>query len=424
MYSYLSDSQKLAFDAIKDGKNVFISGSAGTGKSYLLNFLKKELKDKNLQVTATTGIAAINISGVTLHSWANLGIEDMPIEQIAKKILSVKGINTRKKIQSTEILAIDEVSMLSMETFEKVDKLLRIVRDVDKPFGGVRLVLFGDFFQLPPVNSINFCFESGVWEQAKIQTILLKEFFRQQDTRFIKLLNNIRFGSVNKDDIELLKTRFKLVDNSIIKPTILSTHNFFVEQVNYKYLNELNSKEVIYSAVFEGQKDKIEILKKNCIAKEYLNLKTGSQVMMLKNTYQKDGIINGSTGIVVDFSNKKHYPVVEFENGIRLTISPDVWEISTFNYNSGELEILATMTQIPLNLAWAITVHKSQGMTLDKAECDLKNSFVEGQVYVALSRIRDINGLFIKSFDINKIRVNRKIIDFYEKIQNNNTCIL
>lgn len=415
MYSYLSNSQRLAFDAINEGKNVFVSGSAGTGKSYLLSFLKKEFQDRNLQITATTGIAAINIGGVTLHSWANLGIEEYPIEKIAENILSPRGTTTRKKMQRTEILAIDEISMLSMETFEKVDRLLRIIRGNDRPFGGVQLVLFGDFFQLPPVNSSNFCFESEIWDEAEIQTIILKEIFRQQSTDFINLLNNVRYGTLSRDDISLLKTRFNLIDDGMIKPTILSTHNSIVESINSEYLNNLNTKSMDYEAEFEGKKDKIEILKKNCIAKEFLTLKIGCQVMMLKNTYQKEGIINGSTGIVVDFSSKKHYPVVEFENGSELTIGPETWEISTFNYNTGELEILASMKQIPLNLAWAVTIHKSQGMTLDKAECDLKNAFAEGQIYVALSRVRDISGLFIKSFDVNKVKVNKKILKFYEE---------
>lgn len=417
MYAYLSNSQRLAFDSIERGENVFVSGSAGTGKSYLLNFIKKELKDKNIQITATTGIAAINIGGTTLHSWANLGLEEIPIEQIAQKILSPRGTNTRKKIRSTEILTIDEISMLSMETFEKVDKLLRIVREKDEPFGGIQMVLFGDFFQIPPVNSDNFCFESEIWKEANIKTIILKEIFRQQNGEFIELLDHIRYGTIKQNDIKLLKSRYNLVDNSIIKPTILSTHNTIVEHINYEHLQKLTSKEIQYLAKFEGDKMRVEILKKNCIAKELLTLKVGSQVIMLKNTYQKDGVMNGSTGIVVDFSVKKQYPIVEFENGAEILVSPEDWEINAFNYDTGELETLARMTQIPLNLAWAITIHKSQGMTLDKAECDLKNSFASGQIYVALSRVRDITGLYIKSFDINKIKTNNKVLKFYEKFK-------
>jgi ATP-dependent DNA helicase PIF1 len=415
MYSYLSESQRLAADVIEEGKNVFITGCAGSGKSYLLHYLKENIKNKYLQITATTGVAAINISGTTLHSWAGLGMEELPINEIIKKIMSVKGINTRKKIQATEILAIDEISMLSMETFENLNTLLQAIRGSSKVFGGIQLIMFGDFFQLPPVNSSNFCFESEVWRNGNIQTIVLKEVFRQGDKRFVELLNNIRYGKIVKEDVEILKTRYNVRDDSVIKPTILSTHNSYVERINCEYLNKLPTEEKVFEAYYNGSKTKVEILKKNCIAKETLVLKVGCQVMMLKNTYQKDGIINGSIGIVVDFTNsKKSYPIVRFENGKELLIKSDVWEITSYNKSANCLETEAEMVQIPLNLAWAITVHKSQGMTIEKAECDLANSFAEGQVYVALSRVRDLRGLYIKSFDINKIKVNKKILDFYE----------
>ena len=411
---HLSESQNIAVNNILEGKNVFITGSAGTGKSYLLNYLKHKID--SIYLTATTGIAAVNIGGITLHSWAGLGIEDIPVEKIAQNILSVKGSNTRKRLLKTKVLAVDEISMLSMETFEKVDKLLRIVRGNDTPFGGIQLILFGDFFQLPPVNSDNFCFESEVWQEAEIKTIVLKEIFRQKDERFIKLLNNIKNGIVDKEDLKILKSRYGIVSDDIIKPTILSTHNYLVEKINVEKLHNIPREEEVYVADFMGERKYIDILKKNCIAKETLTLKVGSQVMMLKNTYQKDGIINGSNGIVLGFSTKKRYPIVGFENGVEMTIGPENWEITKFDYNTGELETLAIMQQIPLILSWAITIHKSQGMTLDKVECDLKNSFADGQVYVALSRVRGLDGLYIKSFDINKIKANRKIINFYNNL--------
>lgn len=417
MYSYLSESQRKAVDSIANGDNVFITGAAGTGKSYLLHYIRNTLKDKDIQITATTGIAAVNISGITLHSWANLGKEDVPINKIAQKILSPKGIYTRRKILNTDILAIDEISMLSMRTFEMLDGLLRVVRGKDIPFGGIQMILFGDFFQLPPVKSDNFCFESNVWEEANIKTFVLKEIFRQQNKRFIELLDNIRHGIVCKDDVDLLKSRFSLKCDDLIKPTILSTHNNLVEKINFDKLSFLVSEEVTYRAKFAGNQDKIELLKKNCLAKEFLTLKIGSQVMMLKNTYHKYGIINGSTGIVIGFSSKKEYPIVKFDNDQEIVVAPEVWEITNFNHSNGELDVLATLTQIPLVLAWAVTIHKSQGMTLDKAECDLKESFADGQVYVALSRIRDINGVFIRSFNVNAIRTNPKIIEFYKKIE-------
>lgn len=413
MYSFLSESQRLAVDLVKQGKNVFITGPAGTGKSYLLNYLKKELSNRYFHVTATTGIASINIGGVTLHSWAGLGIEQVPISELIKKIFSANGSRLRNKLLTAEILAIDEVSMLSKDTFELLDNLLRKVREIEFPFGGIQLILFGDFLQLPPVRSDMFCFESVSWIEADIKIIELKEVFRQQDERFVKLLNNIRFGIKDEKDLEILKGRSYSVDGCSIKPTILSTHNVIVDKINYSMLSKLQAMERLFVAEYEGNKIKIEFLKKNCIAQDELYLKIGAQVMMLKNTYQKEGIYNGSIGIVTGFSVKKQYPIVEFENGAVITVCPESWESYNYNNITNEMEVDATMTQIPLRLAWSITIHKSQGMTLDKVECDLKNTFSEGQVYVALSRVRDLDGLYIKSFDINNIKANKKVLDFY-----------
>ncbi len=419
MYAYLSESQKRAVDLIRSGYNTFITGPAGTGKSYLLQFLKRDLQNKNLQITATTGIAAVNINGVTLHHWAALGIESVPLEQIINKAFSSRGTNIRRKLQSTDILAIDEISMLSKETFELLDQLLRKVRDSDIAFGGIQLVLFGDFLQLPPVKSKSFCFESESWIEANIYVIELQEIFRQKNPRFLKLLNNIRYGIKDIDDIKLLKTRFCAVENHHINiaPTILSTHNNIVEHINLTKLQELPSLEHVFEAQYDGNLNKIEFLKSNCIAQDKLYLKLGAQVIMLKNTYQKQGIINGSNGIVVGFSLKKHYPIVEFENGEVITVTPEAWEIHNFNHLTNELIVEASMIQIPLKLAWAITVHKSQGMTFDKIQCDLQHTFIEGQTYTALSRVRDISGLFISAFNVNNIRANLKVLEFYASLK-------
>lgn len=417
MYLYLSESQKVAVDLIRNGDNVFITGPAGTGKSYLLQFLKKEFSYKDLHITATTGIAAVNVSGTTLHFWAGLGTESFPLNELLKNIFSAKGARLRKKLQSAEILAIDEISMLSKDTFDLLNELLKNVRQNENPFGGIQLILFGDFFQLPPVKSDYFCFESEAWLESDIKIVQLTESFRQKDIRFLELLNNIRFGLRKKDDIALLKERFLLEDKSQIRPTILSTHNYSVEKINFVKLNDLSSEQKFFKATYEGNENKIEFLKKNCIAQDELYLKIGAQVMMLKNTYQKDGIINGSMGIVVNFSNKKQYPIVEFENGKIITITPEIWEITSFNKATQEMIIDASMCQIPLRLAWAITVHKSQGMTIEKIECDLKNVFTEGQVYVALSRVKEFGGLYIKSFDINNIKANEKVLKFYNELK-------
>lgn len=425
MYLSLSDSQRLAVDRIAEGRNVFITGPAGTGKSYLLNYIKDEYKNKSLHITASTGIAAINVGGQTLHSWAGLGLGTMPINEIVRNICSAKGVHMRKKLRSARILAIDEISMISADIFDLLNNLLKVIRQNDSPFGGIQLILFGDFLQLPPVNressEIFFCFESEAWRNADINMIVLKEVYRQSDVELVNMLNNLRFGRTTQQDLELLKSRYKQEDlDKTFEATILGTHNMQVERINISKLKELNTLEKTYKAKFDGKPEKIEFLKKNCIVPETLNVKINSQVMMLKNTYAKEGIINGSIGIVRSFDNKKGYPVVEFSNGSLITITPEEWCIEKFNENTAQVEIEAMMIQIPLVLAWAITIHKSQGMTLDKIKCNLGSAFAEGQVYVAVSRVKTLNGLFIESFNINNVKANKKVIEFYQAIEEQN----
>jgi len=421
MYLSLSETQRLAVDEIAKGKNVFITGPAGTGKSFLLNYLKDEYKTKSLHITASTGIAAINVGGQTLHSWAGLGLGNLPLNETIRNILSVKGTYLRRKLRSAKMLAIDEISMISAEVFDMLNNLLKAVRQNEKAFGGIQLILFGDFLQLPPVNKENdeiyFCFESEAWQEAQIETITLKDIFRQSEKDLVNLLNNLRFGELTKYDIELLRSRFKKEDtDKTFEATILGTHNIQVEQINISKLNCINNCEKTYKAKFEGKPEKIEFLKRNCIVPEELTLKIGAQVMMLKNTFVKEGIINGSVGIIRGFDNKKGYPIVEFTNGALLTITPNEWAVSKFNENTAQVEVEAMMIQIPLVLSWAITVHKSQGMTLEKIRCNLGSAFAEGQVYVAISRVKSLEGLFIESFNINNVKINKKVIEFYKKL--------
>ena len=420
MYLSLSNSQRLAVDKIAGGKNVFITGPAGTGKSFLLNYIKEEYRDSGLHITASTGISAINVGGQTLHSWAGLGLGNMPLNEILRNICSAKGIHMRKKLRSAKMLAIDEISMIPAHIFDLLNELLKAVRNNQDPFGGIQLILFGDFLQLPPVNRGNgetfFCFESNAWAEADIDMVVLKEIYRQSDNELVNMLNNLRFGDITKHDIELLRSRFKQEDpDKTFEATILGTHNIQIEKINIAKLKDLNANEKTFKAKFEGKPEKIEFLKKNCIAPENLALKIGSQVMMLKNTYAKEGVMNGSIGIVRQFDSKKGYPIVEFTNGSYIKIVPEEWCIEKFNENTAEVEVEAMMIQIPLILAWAITVHKSQGMTLEKIRCNLGSAFAEGQVYVAVSRVKTLNGLFIDSFNINNVKANKKVIEFYNK---------
>jgi ATP-dependent exoDNAse (exonuclease V) alpha subunit len=230
-------------------------------------------------------------------------------------------------------------------------------------------------------------------------------------------LNNIRIGKISENDKKILDSRIKKFDpHSFIKPTILTTHNQKVENVNHQFLKQIPDKEFIFDAKYQGEDSKIEFLKKNCLAYQRLVLKVGAQVMMIKNTLSKEGIINGSIGVIRDFSIKKNYPIVEFANSKTFTIVPEEWQVEKFDHDLGTTKIEASLSQIPLILAWAITIHKSQGLTLDKISCDLSNCFSPGQAYVALSRAKNIEGIFIESLNYSKIYANQEAVEFYNKI--------
>ncbi len=418
----LSIQQQKIVESYLNGDNVFISGGAGTGKSYLLNYLKKNFSHLGLEITASTGIASINIGGSTIHSFAGIGLANHPIEQILANLKQTKFSKIRKRILKTKTLAIDEISMISPELLEILDIVFREIRQSKKIFGGLQVLFFGDFLQLPPVNKFNeeisYCFNSKIWEDFNFKNFILTKAFRQSDKDFIDILNNLRFGIVNLNDQKILDSRVNIADqNQSIKPTILTTHNDRVERINAKFMQNIANKEFEYKADFSGDLYKIDFLKKNCLAYQVLKLKIGAQVMMIKNTHQKEGVINGSLGIIRDFSPKKNYPIVEFANNKILTISPEEWNLEKFDHDTKTIKIEASISQIPLILAWAITIHKSQGLTLDKISCDLSNVFSPGQSYVAISRVKTLSGLFIESINYNKIIADKNAVNFYKKIK-------
>jgi ATP-dependent exoDNAse (exonuclease V) alpha subunit len=318
------------------------------------------------------------------------------------------------------MLAIDEISMIPATILDLLDIVLKEVRRSSKPFGGVQIILFGDFLQLPPVSNQNqqqqFCFEAASWQEADIEIYCLREVFRQSDRIFVDLLNNMRFGKITEDDLELLTSRKNRIINSAIKPTIIGTHNYQIDQINKTELTKLPGVEYSFNMNASGKDDKIAFLKKNCLAPEQLILKIGAQVMMLKNTLAKEGIINGSLGVIKSFTSSG-MPVVAFANGKTVTIEKEEWLVEEYNDEKMMIEVKARVSQIPLMLAWAITVHKSQGMTLDAALCDLDGAFAEGQIYVALSRVKSIEGLFLQSFNPKYIKINPKVVEFYKQLE-------
>ncbi len=419
--SALSNEQIMAVETFIKGENVFVTGGAGSGKSYLLHFLKRNFSHLGLEITASTGIAAVNIGGVTINSWSGIGLANLPVFEIINNLLSKKMSRVRRKIIKAKALAIDEISMISSDVFEILDQVFKVVRQNDLPMGGLQLVLFGDFLQLPPIQKdgreISFCFDSKAWKTLNLKVFALNKIFRQRDERFIRILNNLRLGKIEEEDVEILSSRINAKDNnSAIRPTILTTHNYKVEKINQEELKKIPQLETVFQAIYSGDIYKIEFLKKNCIASDALKLKVGAQVMMIKNTYQKEGIINGSLGIVRDFSPKKNYPIVEFSNGKILSIAPEEWLVERFDEEKKAVVTDAALVQIPLVLAWAMTIHKSQGLTLDKISCDLSDVFADGQAYVALSRAVSLDGVFINSVNFNRIKSNADAVRFYEMV--------
>ena len=382
--------QELALAILLSGRSALLTGAAGTGKTYLLNtFIAQARKrGKKVSVTATTGLAATHLGGNTIHSWSGIGVNDHLPNNFFERLSKTR----RDVISKTDVLIIDEISMLHDFRLDMIDKVLRTVRENDQPFGGIQLVMSGDFFQLPPVNRPNeqcggFVVYSDAWQELRPAVLYLERQYRQNDDRLLEILTALRTGDVRRRHVEALLARTKIEppDGDI---TELHTVNVDVDDINIQKLAELPGEERSYQQTTTGSKIYVENLQRSVLAPENLVIKLGALVMAVKNSPQKL-YANGSIGTVVDFESLTEYPVVEFRDGRRVTMVPDVWEL-----RDGERK-RASISQVPLRLAWAITVHKSQGMTLDAAKIDLRKAFVEGMGYVALSRVRDLDNLYL-----------------------------
>lgn len=382
--------QSEALDILMMGKNVFLTGQAGSGKTFLINqyvrFLKKN--KVGVAVTASTGIAATHLGGTTIHSWSGIGIKKVLTDgEIAKLNSSDKAKN---RINSAKVLIIDEISMLHSYRLDTINKICKVLRQNNLPFGGLQVILCGDFFQLPPIKDegeekSSFAYKSAIWEELNLSICYLNEQHRQWDEDYLRVLNDIRTSSLEESTFEKLKTRLngKLEDG--IVPTKLYSHNIDVDAINNFELSKIEGPHHIYEMQTSGKKELITALKKGCLAPEALTLKKGAVVMFVKNNPAK-GYINGTLGKVIGF-DEDNYPHVTTYAGREIIASPASWTVEEND------KILAEISQIPLRLAWAITIHKSQGMSLDAAEVDLSKSFSYGMGYVALSRLRSLEGL-------------------------------
>jgi ATP-dependent exoDNAse (exonuclease V) alpha subunit len=352
-----------------------------------------------VSVTATTGLAATHLGGTTIHSWSGIGIND----SLPSDFFTHMAKGRREIIEKTNVLIIDEISMMHDFRLDMIDEVCRVVRAKDEPFGGIQLIMSGDFFQLPPINrgdvrAGGFVVGSNVWQELDPAICYLEEQHRQDDEILLDILNSLRGGELRRHHAESLLKRVGVepVEGALL--TELHTVNIDVDRINEAKLDELVGDEVSYTQSTTGSDNYVENLQRSVLAPVVLRLKKGALVMAVKNSLERK-YANGSLGVVIDFEPGTEYPVVKFKNGKEVTMSPDTWEL-----RDGDKK-RAGITQIPLRLAWAITVHKSQGMTLDAARIDLRRAFVEGMGYVALSRVKNLENLYLIGINQMALRV-------------------
>jgi ATP-dependent DNA helicase PIF1 len=439
-YHLFTSDQQSAFEKYRSGNNVFITGPGGSGKSMFIKALVEDAKnsERELHVCALTGCAAILLEcgAKTLHSWGGFGLAKGNNNIIAGSIADNKY--KKRNWRKVQTLVVDEVSMLSYKMLDLMELTARKARKNNDLFGGIQVILCGDFFQLPPVGdtedqfSKQFCFESPLFDKifSKENKIQFSKIFRQSDPVYSKILNKIRIGKISQTCLDKLKERVGKIyqgDNNI-KPTIIHPLRGPVDRINKQSLDALSGEGKTFKLTQERcdpnifeihnkfsdlQVDfELKNLENNINCQKLITLKKGAQVMSTVNIdldNKEYPICNGSQGIIIDFQEESGYPIVRFNNGIIRTIKPHAWQSENIPFVS--------ISQIPLILAWAVTIHKVQGATIDLAEIDIGSGIFEyGQSYVALSRVTSLDGLYLKSFDPSKIKINLKVQKFYENI--------
>ncbi|XP_076645770.1 pif1 DNA helicase [Halictus rubicundus] len=407
----ITEEQSRVLDAVLAGKNIFFTGSAGTGKSFLLKKIIAALPPDVTVATASTGVAACHIGGITLHQFAGIGLGTGTLERCLQ-MASKNCIGTWRR---TKHLIIDEISMIDADYFDKIEAVAKHIRRNERPFGGIQLILCGDFFQLPPVSKkdqkAKFCFQSSAWERCVHFNFELRTVHRQKDPEFVNILNNIRIGRVTDDIAEILKATAKQkIENNGILATRLCSHVNEAEEINEFQLNELKGESKTYTAQ-DSDPSMTQTLNQQLTAPGKLVLKVGAQVMLLKNINVSDGLVNGARGVITKFQNST--PVVQFKSGTQYSAKLETWSLKTA---AGSI---IHRKQIPLKLAWAFSIHKSQGLTLDCVEMCLGRVFNAGQSYVALSRAQSLQSLRVLDFNSQQVWAHSDVLVFYKKFRRN-----
>lgn len=418
-------TQDQALNILKTGANVFLTGEPGAGKTHTINNFVNYLRACDIEpaITASTGIAATHIGGMTIHSWSGIGIRTRLDKYDLDKIASSEYINRR--VARTKVLIIDEISMLSTNMLDMVDMVCREIKQNSSPFGGMQIILVGDFFQLPPIVKRDFAEEkqssliskiaevglpptfaygAGAWVRARPVVCYLTEQHRQDDTDFLAVLGGIRANKILEEHISHINSRQIEADDAPENVTKLFSHNVDVDRVNNMELAKLEEEVRSFTMSANGNEKVIEVLKKGCLSPDNLELKIGAVVMCTKNN-PKERFANGTLGIVTGYDEFNGYPIIKTRSGQSIVVAPMEWAVE----ENGKIR--AQITQIPLRLAWAITVHKSQGMSLDAAVMDLSQVFEFGQGYVALSRVRRLSGLYLLGMNEHAFKVHPEILE-------------